>query len=385
MRKEIILLTLGLFVLFSFVQLHFFNYYTVFGIPFGKVDVDIYMQTIADGEFSPDHLLLTAVPSLLYSVVDPAFLYTVSIPFFVCIVLPLTLFMFSYYFSKDKLTAFISVGIMLFGTFTLQVYLISALWAQMLATVFALWSIIFVDLYEKEGRGVILGIALLFGLFTILSHPAGFAMVFMYVAMKVYTRVSKKFMFVIILLIMLSMGVFVLNEMTNMFGSYIYSVTIGYVLMYFAMPFVWILAVVGMFGLIHGDQRYLVFMTLITFAVSPAFILWRPLISILPLISYFAAVALVWFTRLYDDFGFRNFIIPVFFILFAAFVVFYVSDTTNTFMNAMLWEMEADPGYIDVLPRSVNSTIVRDMYFGGQHVCHVIKDAYGNRVSERCY
>ena len=100
MKKELIILTAGLVLLFLFVQLQFFIYYSAFGIPFGKVDVDVYMGALDKGEIGLDHVLITLVPMLLSSIIDPALLYTVSIPVLACMILPITLFMFSYYFSN---------------------------------------------------------------------------------------------------------------------------------------------------------------------------------------------------------------------------------------------------------------------------------------------
>jgi len=385
MKKELLVVSLGLFLLFSFVQMHFLSYYNVFGIPFGKVDVDAYMGAINKDEISIDHVLITLIPSALSSIIDPGLLYTVTIPFLACIILPLTLFFFAYYFSRDYTTAFFSVFIMLFGTFTLHVYLITALWAQMLATIFALWSIIFIEHYYRTNNRAVIFVAVIFSILTILSHPAGFAMVFIYIGLKIYNDISRKSLFILCIIPLVGLSVYILDTFTVMFGDYIYVISLDYVFMYFVHPVFWIMAGISAIFLLHTEQKQLVFMSFIVGVVSPAFVLWRPLISILPLVAYFSAIVLSKYTIVYNYPKFKNIILPILACLFIVLCVVFVSSNTTMFMNAMLWEMEAEPGILDVFPRSINSSIMRDMYFGGQHVCFVNENPNNNITLERCY
>lgn len=371
MRREIILLLFGLLLLFSFVQLHFLSYYNVVGIPFGKSDVDNYMMTVREGDIRADHVLITAIPYLFSSVLDSGLFYTVFVPFFACIILPITLFMFSYYFSKRWEIALFSVVFMLFGTFTLQVYLISALWAQMMSTVFALWSIIFIDRYANVGGGGVLKLAAFSLILTILSHPAGFGMVAIYVALILYERVCFKKTIIAVSSVGFIIGMWVLCRFTNLLGNYIYKVNVFDVFTGFAPLFVWFYAIFLMF--IDGGViiKRLFKLVIFIFLISSFFVLWRPMLSVLPVVSYMAGCFMFKVLSV-DTFIRRTLLLKIILVFITIFgLVIFTSMVTNDFMLSMLWEMEVNEGVIDGLPRSINSTIIRDIYFGGKHICVV--------------
>lgn len=371
MRREIILLLFGLLLLFSFVQLHFLSYYNVVGIPFGKSDVDNYMMTVREGDIRADHVLITAIPYLFSSVLDSGLFYTVFVPFFACIILPITLFMFSYYFSKRWEIALFSVVFMLFGTFTLQVYLISALWAQMMSTVFALWSIIFIDRYANVGGGGVLKLAAFSLILTILSHPAGFGMVAIYVALILYERVCFKKTIIAVSSVGFIIGMWVLCRFTNLLGNYIYKVNVFDVFTGFAPLFVWFYAIFLMF--IDGGViiKRLFKLVIFIFLISSFFVLWRPMLSVLPVVSYMAG-CFMFKVLVVDTFIRRTLLLKIILVFITIFgLVIFTSMVTNDFMLSMLWEMEVNEGVIDGLPRSINSTIIRDIYFGGKHICVV--------------
>jgi len=193
-------------------------------------------------------------------------------------------------------------------------------------------------------------------------------------------------MFISISVISGLFGVYIINTFTDMFGEYVYDVTLEYLLRNFAASVIWGFAACGVFLLVlKSKQLSLVLVAGVIMAISPLFILWRPLISILPLVAYFAAL---WVTLLIESrkYSLNDYIFIIILIsAVAVLMVWFITTSTAGFMNAMLWEMEAEDGLVDGLPRVVNSTIVRDMYFGGVHACYIVMDDYDNMVSQRCY
>jgi len=374
MKGWIILFAVIVLSLFVFVQLHFLGFHGEFGIPFGKSDVDNYLLCVNDGNIRLDHVLITLVPYLMVDFISPEMFYILTIPFIACLILPITMFMFAFYFSKRKDIALWSTFILMFGTFSLQVYIISALWAQMLATIFAMWTIIFIRHYTVTGKSSLILASLILTIITALSHPAGFCMIAIFFGMTVYSRTAHKFAWSVVVLCGTFATMLAIQNFTNMFDEYFFKVDLAYVLDMFAPLAVWIILPFGMLVCYIGKdegERFLIGVTLAMAIASPLFVLWRPLISLLPLVAYFVGKFIVGFLGSYDDFIWNNAIRPIFVIALMIGLGAFTSYVTNEFMGSMLWEMEAQEGISPELPRSLNSTIFRDMYFEGQHVCYI--------------
>jgi len=123
---------LGLAFLVAFlyvgVQLNFINYYDRFGIPFGKQDVDNYLISINNGSYiGPDDMLVIHMSRVLSSIITPELLLTWMVPLFLCVFLPLTVFMLGFWMSRDGTVALVSTVVFVFGTIVLQAFGISAL------------------------------------------------------------------------------------------------------------------------------------------------------------------------------------------------------------------------------------------------------------------
>jgi hypothetical protein len=155
----------------------------------------------------------------------------------------------------------------------------------------------------------------------------------------------------------------------TMSGEYIYGVTLHDVIMEFVFLPVWFLFILGVF---YVPKRILLQTFCFVAILSPLFVLWRPLISVLPIVAVYAAVGFRTMIR-------RNSML----ILLLVACLLYSYGMIGDFMSSMLWEMEAEPGIVDRLPRSLNSSYFRDLYFGGMHECEGSVDMYNN-VVERC-
>jgi hypothetical protein len=384
MKGGAILLAVVLFGFYAFVQLHFLSFYNIFGLPFGKSDVDIYMGQIGADYIANDHVLLNLIPLLFKGIVDPGLFYTVVIPLSLCVFLPLTLFVFAVYYSRDQLISFVAVFMLVFGTFSFQVYGFSALWAQLYATVFSLWSVVFFQHWTQTKKNVLLLVVGMFAVLSVLSHVAGAGFLALFVGFYFCCGVRNRVVLAVLIILAVFVLIFMGRSLGEMFGDYIYEVDLSYVMNGFAMAPVWVLAFFGMaLEHCHNKKRSLIYAVLATLLISPAFVLWRPIISVLPVISYFAAVGFISVLREAYRKGGAFFTVLIV-VIFSIYLVEYSMGTTRGFIKSMLWEMEAEPGLVDRLPRALNGTVFRDIYFGGDHSCVGELNTLTGEVTERC-
>jgi hypothetical protein len=248
-----------------------------------------------------------------------------------------------------------TVFIYVLGTFSLHVFGITALWAQLFSTVFALWAMVAFNLWLWTNSWKFLLLSMVMSLGVLFSHTIGIGLMLVYYGVFLVQR--KNLMLMVPLVLIAALIVFVLGW--RVFSDYVFGVDLWYVLSVFANPGVWILAALGFVtwsGMDGISRRTVGITAILVFAVSPFFTLWRPLISVLPVFSLYAANGLDW---LRDKTNKWVFVLLLLVLLVIFSMYFY--DVMNRFLSSMVWEMEVEPGIADGMPRNMSSGPLKDI------------------------
>jgi len=276
-------------VLYMGVQITFLDFYNHYGLPFGRVDVDNYMTATSRGVGFPDHMMITSLSIIASKFMDMSLFLTFFIPLALTILLPLSVFVLALFMSKDWTVAFYSTMAYVFGTISLQAFGISAMWSQMLATIFIIWAYIFYETYiEKKDRGLLTTVYVMVVL-TAIAHIKSTAALAIYGALR-HILMGRRQLATILIATAIAAYAFLTN---TMFDSYPYTVNISDVLTSFMHPLLWILAI---FFILRNmgtkDMRLMALMLFctFTFVISYFSVLWRPLLSVLPFLVVFAVM-----------------------------------------------------------------------------------------------
>lgn len=350
-----------LLVVYSVVQLSFFNYYSSYGLVFGMSDIDRYMYRIENKGFELEHLMVFMVGNIP---VNAGLIFTFLIPFFACCLVPMALYLFSIYFSKQRSVALLTVLFFIFGTYYLQGFLVWGLWSQHMNLFFFLLSIVFFEESERSGwkRHRLVVIVLL--ILSFISHYKLIALFIVYLMSKFL--IERRY---VLFSLFLVLGLYSLSHGIDL--DYSSKISLGFVLTMYINQLIWIFALIYMlfeYGNVSESLKRLMLMVVLIFLSSPLIALWRPIFSILPILAFFAALFVV-------RGGFHSggifhskamgllFLIIVFILLLV-----YFTNTTKDILGQMLWEMLPDK--IDN-PRSLDPKPFINMIYGDDVVYRV--------------
>lgn len=359
MNKKAIFLVILVLITYITTQVAFFNYYQIYGIPFGMSDVDNYMSAIRYG-LEPVSNILSYIgvkdadadlldpinhPLIYYIGIStpwPDIVFTFLIPFVSCCMVPLAVFIFGFYMSKDMDVGVLSAIFMILGTHSFQLYAILALWAQMFHTVGMLFGIIFFIEYEKTKKRSLLFASVLILFFLVITHPKLLLILFI-LGVSRSIAVNDRAGFILCMCLLLS-GIFYYGNQSD----YPIKLGVDYVFFVLANPMLWFLAGLAMIvilfymlfvnfksddtGIFNTNHLSLIFAVVFTLAISPLYALWRPVISILPFVAYFAALHIQKFFMLKR---YRNAFI---FIVVLILLCWFIYETKDQ-LAQMLWEM----------------------------------------------
>lgn len=274
--------------------------------------------------------------------------------------------------------SFYTLLVFLFGTFAIDVFLITALWAQMIATSIALLLIVFIDLFFKgnikDSSAKLYFIILL--IICVLSHPVSIGMVVIFFLAKLINSgiLSKNNLFIILILGMLIAGA-VLYFGTSLTGKYRNEVDLKYMSENYMSIFLLVFALYFMYINTHNtDFRSLIMTNLFITIISPGFVLWRPILSLLPIYSMFTAAGL--YELLKSAISANKLMTYLIICSLIGMTIIYKIEVTNSFMQALLWEMETPPGIDSDLPRHIDPKAIRELYFGQKFTYNTTIEKY---------
>jgi len=344
-------------VLYVGVQFNFIVYYGKFGIPFGKYDVENYLLSIKDASYiGPNDMFIIHMSRVLGGLVKPEILLTWMIPAFLCIFLPVTVFMLAFWMSKDGTIALVSTVVYVFGTMSLQAFGISAMWSQMVSTIFFIWSIIFAEEYYKTKSVLLRNVAMIMAAVSIFSHLKAVGVYMIYAAIRT-NLIKDKFargiqIFAVIAAAIIYSSTLPANQ---------YDVGLWYVFVNFMYPLLWILAIFGMIKAAFSKNTSLAVISLMVFViifVSSFSVLWRPLLSALPFLAVFATM------EMFEVFDKQHPIVSMIIIVSLLVVLLaYSFNLLGMYLTAMHQEMI--PGFYNETVRNINGTLFDSIWVSG--------------------
>ena len=331
----IIAVSLLMAAFFIAVEVVFISYYNIYKIPFGRVDVDNYFRIINDFDANQffTHMGVYLIILGLNKFTAPAYVFTFLIPA-TAVLFFFSFFVFMMVFTKDPKFSLVGVVFLMLGTYAAQAFLISAFWAQLYATIFFMWFVIFLEYYflTKNFKAKILALSC-FALIA-LFHLKIAGMILIYLAIRSF--IDKKYINAVIWTVICAVG-FLFNS-DVLVSTYVVDVSVVYILVEFLFPAFWAFMLLYMWFNRKNLQKYEItwFIFFIAmFVVSSKSALWRPLLTVFPLAVYFVV-------RLYMliDGKFKNRIACNVLIIFSILLMlFYTYDVTLFSLNSMLGEM----------------------------------------------
>lgn len=347
------------------IALHSVEYYKMYSLPFGRVDVDNYIsgtyKWIKGDGYSYSHMLFMIPGAIAYSFgITPELLFSVVMPFAISMI-PLAAFIFYFYMMKRAKVAFISSVFMVFGTFAMMSFWIMSLWGQAIATAFLMCAILFYDLAEKGNKKcyVVFGAMVLMAF---LAHYISPLMIILLALLKFIDE--KKTVYAAIMATIIICGLFVMVFIleNDRFGSsYPFSVGPEYIFSNAAFPLLWFLSLWGMFVSRKDSRlRVLSWFTVLGVLLSSQFVLWRPISTMLCFAAMFAGIG---FAEIIERMN--RFSAAFISILMLVALLNYAFVQYNGFMNMMLWEMvDNSPD----APRGMDPGPFRMMFFSGTEI-----------------
>jgi len=339
-----LLMVLGLF--YISVQIVFLDYFNSYGFTFGMSDVDNYMIMIRTGQFKWEKPLIYLIG---ISTPFPDFLMTVLVPFFGCIMLPLSVYIFGFYMSRNNFTAILTLLFFILGTYSLQSFIIWSLWGQYFSLIFFILFVVFFEEFLKRKSSDVGILASLMALISFLFHTKLSLTILVYIVARDFARNHR------IRYMVWSITVALLAYNFGFELDYPSSIPILYIFTVFASSLIWVFAgsyIVEFWKSMDKTHRTLVLFSIFMIAASPLFALSRLVLSTLPFVSYFAAM-FVKNTKLVPNNTIRYILISAVIIL----LLMHFIAITNNKMAQMLWEMlpqgkekESDYRHIDPMP-----------------------------------
>ena len=361
MKKDIlsiILVCAIIGIIYLAAQVEFLQYYQVYKKPFGRVDVDNYFDTIYDKPTKTEdtkarHIMIYAIGKIARLFDSAEIVFTFLIPFVSCIIMTLTVFIFLLYFTRDSELSLLGIIFYIFGTYSMQAFMISAYWAQLFATIGMLLFIIFYEEYMLKKARICLIICIMCAIYLVIAHIKFVGAIPLYLLARMLVKKEYKIVIGIMIALMIGWAIFP----TILVSTYPVPMGVDYVFTKFLFPLFWfIVAAYMMTGerLTNYDKTFFIF-TILIFIVSSFSALWRPLISALPIFIYFVV-------KYYD--GFRKerkiyYGIVIFTILLMSIYFYY---TTSYALSSMIGEMI--PGVFNTTYRNMDPGPLLHM-FGG--------------------
>lgn len=288
---HIIIACLLIGIVYLAAQAEFLQYYELYKKPFGRVDVDNYLDTIygkASKTFDSKlaHTLIYVIGSISKQYNAVEIVFTFLIPLVSCIAMTGTVFLFILYFTRDSELSLLGLIFYIFGTFSMQAFMVSSYWAQLFATIGLLLFIIFFEEYLKNNKRLCLIICIACATYMALAHLKFVGAIPLYILSRMI--VKKNFKIVAGIFIMLLIGWYMFPSI--LVSSYPVVVSVGYVVGKFLFPAFWVVvaAYVIFWRKELSDTEWTFFVFIVLVAVLSSFsALWRPLISVLPILIYF--------------------------------------------------------------------------------------------------
>lgn len=344
-------------VLYVGVQLNFITYYGKFGIPFGKYDVENYLLSIKDTSYiGPNDMFIIHVSRDLSRFVKPEILLTWMIPAFLCIFLPVTVFMLAFWMSKDGTVALVSTVVYVFGTMSMQAFGISAMWSQMISTIFFVWSIIFAEEYYRTKSVLLRNIAMIMAAVSIFSHLRAAGVYIIYAAIRT-NLIKGNFSRGIQIFAVIAAAI----AYSSTLPANQYDVGLWYVFTNFMFPLLWILAMFGMIKAAFSKNTSLAAISSMVFVVmiiSSFSVLWRPLLSVLPFLAVFATMEMF---AVFDKY--HPVVSMIIIVLLLVVLLAYSYNLLGAFLTAMHQEMI--PGFYNETVRNINGTLFHSIWISG--------------------
>ena len=349
-------LLLGLVYIVS--QIFFLNYYDIYKIPFGRVDVDNYLDTIRTSDNSGVwHAAIIIIGQTAQRFIDMSLFFTVFIPFLVCIVLPFSFFILYLYLIKDAKTSFLALLFLMFATYTMQAFMISAYWAQLIATIFLVWFILFYEVYIDTKNRHFLVLGMISAILMMFSHLKFAGALVAYIFSRCV--VSKKWASVVGLFLIFVVGISIYPGV--LLSTYPVKMGVSYVIEKFVFPPFWFVAVLFIamrYSKFKDIDKTLAIFVVLLFLMSSVSALWRPLISGLGIIVYFVALC---FKELEKKTGRLLYAVTVMVTFLFIFIYFYY--ITLYALNSMLGEMI--PGVFNETYRDMDPNPFLRMFSNG--------------------
>jgi len=272
-------------------QVEFLQYYQAYKEPFGRVDVDNYLGSIYDRadktqESKGKHLLIYTIGKIARMFNAVELLFTFLIPFVSCVLMTGTVFLFILYFTRDSEISLLGLIFYIFGTYSMQAFMISAYWAQLFATIGMLLFIVFYEEFMLKKNRACLILCLVCAMYMAFAHLKFVGAIPLYIMARVF--VKKDYTIAVGLLISLLIGWALFP--TILLSTYPIPMGLDYVFSKFLFPAFWFLVLAYIIfwrkELSDIDRTFFVF-TMMVFLISSFSALWRPLISVLPFLIYF--------------------------------------------------------------------------------------------------
>jgi len=345
-------------LVYLIVQVEFLQFYQAYKKPFGRVDVDNYLDTVYDHqdkgqESKVRHILVYALGKASSFIFTPELGYSFIIPFITCVILTGMIYVFFLYFTRDPELSLLGLVFYIFGTYSMQAFLISAYWAQLFATIGLFAFIILFEEYIKKKDNYILILCILCAVYMLVSHLKFIGAIPLYIFARAI--VNKSFKVSIGIMAMLLMGWLLFpNILTS-----IYPVPMGidYVLTKFLMPLFWLIVIAYMYDFKNTtviDRTFFLFACLV-FVISSFSALWRPLVSALPIFIYFVV-------KYIGDLRVNRKVYYAMVLLIVACMGVYFFFTTSYAISSMLGEMI--PGVFPLTYRDMDPNPFLHMFSG---------------------
>lgn len=356
----IILLTL---TVYAMSQVVFNGYLEHYGKPFGKGDVDNYMEFLMYPQafhYDPVHYffinsVLTASDVLGAA---PKVFLTYFIPAVCFLVYPLLMYMFLHSLQEGVENIY-GVYFFIFGTHITFFTGLVAVWAQSVSYIFYLLSLVMLARFYSRGRGLTRFYC--FAFVACLFHPY---MVGIYLLMLLGYSVAVRDRR-LLLCFLVGLMVFVVWTGYGWLRFTIWSGAYGepdmYLLFYvYVSPFLYCLALLGL------AQTYPIRFTRMLWAVMGVLLvaglfshISRALVYALPFIVYYGLNGFLVLReavshRLQHDVKF------LFTLIFIILFMLYYSELLYAFLHSMVYEMEH---FTHDRPRSMNATWVRETFY----------------------
>jgi hypothetical protein len=340
------------------VQVEFLQYYQAYKKPFGRVDVDNYLDTIHDhqdkGQDSKTrHILIYALGKASSFFFTPELGFSFLIPLVTCVILTGTVYIFLLYFTRDPELSLLGLIFYIFGTYSMQAFLISAYWAQLFATIGLFVFIILFEEYMAKKSNTVLVLCALCAIFMLVAHLKFIGAIPLYIFAR--ATVNKSFKVSIGIMGMLLIGWLLFpNILTS-----VYPVPMGidYVLTKFLMPMFWLIAIAYMYDFKSTsviDRTFFLFACLV-FIISSFSALWRPLVSALPIFIYLVV-------KYIGDLRINRKLYYAMVLLIVACMGVYFFFTTSYAISSMLGEMI--PGVFPFTYRDMDPNPFLHMFSG---------------------